>query len=133
MTLPQKLEILIRRKGVTKTEFAEFSGITYRALANYISGGRKPRPGILMKMAENLDTSTEFLLNNAQNLILSSEERFIFNATSPEPAVNTGLALLKETRKVIGGNDLTKEDKQALFSIMSEIYFDAKNSNENKE
>ncbi|MCL1902859.1 MAG: helix-turn-helix domain-containing protein [Oscillospiraceae bacterium] len=128
MNLPQKLEILIRRKGITKTDFASLSGITYRALANYISGGRRPRSGILAKMAVNLDTTVEFLLNDSQNLILSSEERFIFNATSPEPAVNAGLSLLENTRKIIGGKDLTKEDKQSLFSIMSEIYFDSKNT-----
>jgi transcriptional regulator with XRE-family HTH domain len=127
MTLPQKLEILIRRKGVTKTEIAAITGITYRALANYISGGRKPRPGILSKMAANLDTTPEFLLNDTQGLILSSEERFIFNAESPEPAVNAGVALLEETRKLFNNAELTNVDKQALFSCMSEIYFDAKN------
>lgn len=123
MTLPQKLEILIRRKGVTKTDMADLSGITYRALANYISGGRKPRPAILAKMAELLGTTPEFLLNDSQSLILSSEERFIFNADSPEPAVNAGVALLDQARKVFGDNTLTKKDKQALFSCLSEIYF----------
>ena len=131
MTLPQKLEILIRRKGVTKTDVAAMTGITYRALANYISGGRRPRPGILAKMATILNTTSEFLLNDSQNLILSSEERFIFNAVSPEPAVNAGVSLLEETRKVFGdasADALSKADKQALFSCMSEIYFNFANN-----
>ena len=123
MNLPQKLEILIRRKAMTKTDFATLSGITYRALANYISGGRKPRPGILAKMAENLDTTTEFLLNDSKSLILTSEERFIFNAKSPEPVINAGLDLLCEARKIFGNSQLTQTDRQALFSLISEIYF----------
>jgi transcriptional regulator with XRE-family HTH domain len=128
MTLPEKLEILIRRKGVTKTHVANLTGITYRALANYVSGGRKPRPAILAKMAEILDTTPEFLLNEKQGIILSSEERFIFNADSPEPTVNAALSLLDETRKIFGEKHMTDTDKQALFSVMSEIYFDAKNA-----
>jgi transcriptional regulator with XRE-family HTH domain len=125
MTLPEKLEILIRRKGATKTEIAAMSGITYRGLANYISGERKPRTAIVAKLAEALSTTPEFLLDNTQNVILTSEERFAFNASSPEPAVNTALDLLDEVRKVFSGN-LLDSDKQALFSCMSEIYFASK-------
>jgi transcriptional regulator with XRE-family HTH domain len=125
MTLPEKLEILIRRKGITKTEIAVEVGITYRALANYISGNRKPRKAILTKIAEALDTTPEFLLSTQQNIILTGQERFVFNAKSPEPAVNAALALLEETRKVFS-NDLTPTDKQALFSCMSDIYFTSK-------
>ncbi|MCL2071340.1 MAG: helix-turn-helix domain-containing protein [Oscillospiraceae bacterium] len=134
MTLPQKLEILIRRKGITKTDVAALAGITYRALANYVSGGRKPRYTILVKMAEILNTSAEFLLNDNQGLILTSEERFVFNAESAEQAVNEGAALLDEMRKVFGtdltntepAGILTDADKRALFACMSEIYFDTK-------
>jgi len=128
MRLSEKLEILIRRKGVTKTHIAEMSGITYRALANYISGGRRPRASILANMAEILGTTPEFLLNDQQSLILTSEERFVFSATSPETAVNAAESLIDDTRRLFGdGSGLTSTDKQALFSVMSEIYFDSKN------
>jgi len=126
MTLPEKLEILIRRKGITKTEVAAMTGITYRALANYISGGRKPRPAILAKMSAILDTTPEFLLNNKLGLILNSQERFIFNADSPEQGVTSAVALLDDVRKLFNSGQLTDSDKQALFSCMSEIYFSAK-------
>jgi transcriptional regulator with XRE-family HTH domain len=129
MTLPEKLEILIRRKGITKTEAATLTGITYRALANYIAGGRRPRKSILAKMAEILGTTPEFLTDEGRSLILSSEERFVFYADSPELAVNAGLALLDECRRVLGAvgeQALSANDKRALFSCMSEVYFDAK-------
>jgi len=128
MTLPQKLEILIRRKGVTKTELAAMSGITYRALANYVSGGRRPRRSILAKLAEVLGSTPEFLLDEKRALILTSAERFAFNAVSPEAAVNAGLSLLDETRRLFGTVDsdlnLTRSDKRVLFSCIAEIYFD---------
>jgi transcriptional regulator with XRE-family HTH domain len=133
MTLSQKLEILIRRKGITKTQAAERAGITYRALANYIAGGRNPRKSILSKLAEILGSTPEFLTDESRSLILSSEERFAFNADSHENAVNAALALLDETKRLFGrsGNltsdeTLSGEDMRALFSCMSEIYFDAK-------
>ncbi|MCL2634351.1 MAG: helix-turn-helix domain-containing protein [Oscillospiraceae bacterium] len=125
MTLPEKLEILIRRKGVTKTDFATSVGITYRALANYISGGRNPRRAILAKMANLLDTTPEFLKNEKQKLILDSEERYVFNATSGDVAVNRGLALLEEAREVFS-SELKEADKQALYSCITEAYFKSK-------
>jgi len=125
MTLPEKLEILIRRKGIQKTDFAKSAGITYRALANYISGDRRPRKTILKKMADILGVEAEFLLNDSRNLILDSKERFIFNADSCEKGVNSALSLLSETEKVFRGDLLTEADKQSLYSCMAEIYFGA--------
>jgi transcriptional regulator with XRE-family HTH domain len=131
MTLPEKLEILIKRKGVTKTGIAEMAGITYRALSNYISGGRNPRPKILAKLAGILDTTPEFLTNDSQRIVLSSSERFAFNADSPETAVKVGLTLLDDARKLFSGYSakLTDNDKQALFACISEVYFNAKVNN----
>jgi transcriptional regulator with XRE-family HTH domain len=125
MTFPEKLEILIRRKGITKTEVAKSAGITYRGLANYIAGGRKPRVAVLAKIAQALDTTPEFLISDKQGIVLSSEERFIFNAASPEQAVSSALLLLEDVKRVFSG-DLTAADKQALYSCMSEIYFASK-------
>ncbi|MCL1832764.1 MAG: helix-turn-helix domain-containing protein [Oscillospiraceae bacterium] len=127
MTFEEKLVIFIRRKGLAKTEVAALAGITYRSLANYIAGGRKPRKSILAKMAQILDTTPEFLTDEKRSLTLNSEERFAFNAESPECAVNAGLSLLDETKRLFKNGDLTPNDMQALFSCMSEVYFDAKN------
>lgn len=51
MELKDKLEILIKRNGYKKTDFASAVSITYRALANYISGARTPRAKTLSDMA----------------------------------------------------------------------------------
>ena len=129
MNISHKLKTLIRRKGVSKTEFAAMAGITYRALANYISGDRKPRRSILAKMAELLNCTPEFLLDDSQCLILTSTERFAFRADSPESAVNAALALLDDARKLFSHenpeSNLTTADRQALFSCITDIYFDA--------
>ncbi|MCL1881612.1 MAG: helix-turn-helix domain-containing protein [Oscillospiraceae bacterium] len=133
MTMPEKLEILIRRKGISKTDLASLAGITYRALANYLSGGRNPRKSILEKLAELLDTTPEFLQDQNRSLILSSEERFTCNAESPEAAIDAALSLLDHCKRIFRNcadeNALSVRDKQALFSCMSEIYFSQKENN----
>ncbi|MCL2754547.1 MAG: helix-turn-helix domain-containing protein [Oscillospiraceae bacterium] len=126
MTLPQKLETLIRRKGITKSQVADAVGITYRALANYIAGDRRPRPAILAKLAVLLESTPEFLLDDSRALVLTSAERFAHNATSPEAAVNAALALLADAKKVFGASELGElesADRQALFTCISEVYF----------
>lgn len=127
MTFNSKMEILLRRKGMRKTEFAEKVGITYRALANYMSGARKPRPAVLSKMEELLEVPRGFLFDNEKNLILDSEERFLHEASAQSTDLDSAAALLSSAKKIFSGKGLTAEDKQSLFSCLTEIYFDAAN------
>ena len=87
MLFKEKIEILIRRKGMKKTEFADQIGITYRALANYLSGNRVPKGAILKKIAAALDVTEEFLLDDRKNLIMNSEERFIYHASDESTGI----------------------------------------------
>ena len=127
MRLSEKLEVLIRRKGIKKTEFADKIGITYRALANYISGTREPKKSVLLKIAEALETDMVFLTDDTRGITLTSEERFYFGATSEGRGVLDAMFYLDKSRELFGGAKLSEEDKQALFTCVTEIYFDAKN------
>ena len=126
MKLSEKLEVLIRRRGLKKTEFADQIGITYRALANYISGAREPKKSVLLKIAEALDTDMVFLTDDARGITLTSEERFYFGATSEGRGILDAMFYLDKTREIFGGEKLSEEDKQALFTCVTEIYFAAK-------
>ena len=77
MKMNEKIEIILGRKRIRKSDLAHNVGITYRAFANYMNGSRKPRPSTLSKIAEELQVSTEFLLDDSQELELTVEERFI--------------------------------------------------------
>ncbi|MCL2018711.1 MAG: helix-turn-helix domain-containing protein [Oscillospiraceae bacterium] len=127
MKFSEKLEVLIRRGGMKKTEFADKIGITYRALANYISGSRAPKKSVLLKIAEELDTDIVFLTDDAKSLVLTSEERFYFGATSEGRGILDAMFYIDKTRELFDGDKLSEEDKQALFNCVTEIYFDAKN------
>ncbi len=125
MLLGEKLEILISRKEMSKTEFAEKIGITYRGLANYLNGSRKPKKEVLERISEELGTSVDFLTNNSRNLILNSKERFIFNSTSDSNSVREAADYLEKGKEIFECQNMSQEDKQALFACLTEIYFDS--------
>lgn len=125
MNFSDKVEILLRRKNWKKTEFADKLGITYRALANYLSGARNPRDIIMKKICDELEVSRDFLLDEKQSLILDSEERFLHNASEESEDTDRAMDLLKDARRIFHGKGLVARDKQSLFNCLTEIYFDA--------
>lgn len=134
MTFKKKIEILLHRKGFKKTEFAERIGITYRALANYLSGARKPKKQIMSKIESELNVTSDFLYDDNQKLILNSQEKFLFNASEQSTDIEKAMDVLTESKKLLEGNGLTKEDKQAFFSCFSEIYFGSvRNTDKNNQ
>lgn len=130
MLLGEKLEILIGRKNISKTEFAEKIGITYRGLANYLNGSRKPKKDVLMKISSELGTSIDFLTDDSRSLILDSKERFVYNSTSDSNSVREAAEYLEKGKEIFECKTMSQEDKQALFSCLTELYFSAAQSAE---
>lgn len=126
MKMNEKIEIMLGRLRMRKVEFAESCGITYRAFANYMSGARTPRGDILERMADKLNLTPEFLLNDEEELELTLEERFIKRTCKSEKDKNTAIQFLAETRGLFAGNGLSPDDKDALFACLLEIYEDSR-------
>lgn len=127
MLLNEKMEILICRKNISKTELAEKVGITYRGLANYLNGSRKPKRDVLDKIAKELDTTTEFLLDDSKGLVLDSRERFVFHSKSNANSIREAAEYLEKGKELFECPDINPEDKQALFSCLTEMYFNSTN------
>ncbi len=123
MELKEKLEILIKRNGYKKTDFANTLGITYRALANYISGARKPRANIISDIAVLLDTDVEILTDNSITLELTSDEKLYFGGTSSKAVLDTADDILKSIDRIFADKGFTEEDKTAFFGCIAEKYF----------
>lgn len=60
--LGRRLKELLEKKGVAQREFAEMCGVTEAAMSRYIREGRKPRATILIKMAQVLNVTPDYLL-----------------------------------------------------------------------
>ena len=123
MLLGEKLEILIGRKNMSKTDFAESIGITYRGLANYLNGSRKPKKDVLEKISSELGTTAEFLSDDSKSLILNSKERFVFNSNSDSASIREAADYLERGKQIFESSDMSLEDKQALFACITEMYF----------
>ena len=129
MEIQEKLEILIKRNGYKKSDFASALGITYRALANYINGSRFPRQKILSDMAVLLDTEEETLIDNNISLSLSSEEKLYFYGSSDSEILENADEVLASVEKLLSDKKFTDDDKRAFFNCVAEKYFREKAKN----
>lgn len=128
MKMNEKLEIMLSRKRIKKTDFAHSIGITYRAFANYLNGTRNPRAETLQKMADQLQLSPEFLKDDSQDLELTVEEQFIRKICASDADKAQAAQFLAQSRGLFAGNTLNSEDKESLIKCLMEIYEDSRDN-----
>ena len=128
MKMNEKLEIMLSRKRIKKTDFAHSIGITYRAFANYLNGTRNPRAETLQKMADQLQLSPEFLKDDSQELELTVEEQFIRKICASDADKAQAAQFLAQSRGLFAGNTLNSEDKESLIKCLMEIYEDSRDN-----
>ena len=129
MKMNEKLEIMLSRKRIKKTDFAHSIGITYRAFANYLNGTRNPRAETLEKMADDqLQLTPEFLKDDSQELELTVEEQFIRKICASDADKAQAAQFLAQSRGLFAGNTLNSEDKESLIKCLMEIYEDSRDN-----
>ena len=128
MKMNEKLEIMLSRKRIKKTDFAHSIGITYRAFANYLNGTRNPRAETLQKMADQLQLTPEFLKDDSQELELTVEEQFIRKICARDADKAQAAQFLAQSRGLFAGNTLNSEDKESLIKCLMEIYEDSRDN-----
>jgi DNA-binding helix-turn-helix protein len=128
MKMNEKLEIMLSRKRIKKTDFAHSIGITYRAFANYLNGTRNPSAETLQKMADQLQLTPEFLKDDSQELELTVEEQFIRKICASDADKAQAAQFLAQSRGLFAGNTLNSEDKESLIKCLMEIYEDSRDN-----
>ena len=128
MKMNEKLEIMLSRKRIKKTDFAHSIGITYRAFANYLNGTRNPRAETLQKMADQLQLTPEFLKDDSQELELTVEEQFIRKICASDADKAQAAQFLAQSRGLFAGNTLNSEDKESHIKCLMEIYEDSRDN-----
>lgn len=61
----KRLQILLEEKNINQKELANYVGVTEVTISRYMNGERKPRIEIVNKIAEVLDTTTDYLLGRS--------------------------------------------------------------------
>lgn len=132
MKMNEKIELLLNRRHIKKNDFADSVGITYRAFANYLSESRSPRKAILERIADALDTTPEFLLDDNQELELTAEERFLKRVSDSGRDTTDAEKFLTQSRGLFAGNKLSDDDKEFLLECLTEIYNDSRSESRNE-
>ncbi|MBD5542843.1 MAG: helix-turn-helix domain-containing protein [Lachnospiraceae bacterium] len=98
-SMANRITELLSTKSMTQKELAQASGITESAISHYIKGDRIPRGVNLIKIAEALDTTVDYLLKQEEN-----------DKDTDMKVVKTLIARNAEK--------MTKAEKMELFSIL---------------
>jgi transcriptional regulator with XRE-family HTH domain len=64
-SLGERIKDLRKAKGLSQTELGVLAGVHYSHIGRYENGQAKPSAGTLGKLADALDTTTDYLLEGA--------------------------------------------------------------------
>lgn len=59
----ERLALLLQKKNMTQKDLAVKAEVTEAAISHYVKGNRTPRASVLTRIAEALDTTSDYLLN----------------------------------------------------------------------
>lgn len=128
-TTGQKILMLREEKNYKQSDLAQIVGITEASLSRYENDKRMPTGEILKKLAQALDTSIDFLLNNSSiNNSLTEKEILDIEKSAEEmiKAIETSDSLQ------FCGNVADEEDKEYLKAAYQKFLMDVRVYNKQK-
>ena len=66
--IAERMAELISDRKMTQKDLASLSGVTESAISHYLKGNRIPRGATLIKIANALDTTTDYLLGQNEEV-----------------------------------------------------------------
>jgi len=121
ISIGKRIKKLREQQDKTQEELAEKAGITRSALANYESGVREPKGIILVRIAEALKTTTDYLLTG-------KDEEISHQASDPStpswwyrdtPPTDVELEeFLHKANVYFDGAPLDEEDKEDIITYL---------------
>ncbi len=124
MAFKERLKEKRKEAGLSQAELAARVGVTSRTIQNYELGTRKPQNvEVVQKLADVLNTTTDFLLGNADRQILAAYVR------GGSKAARDVEELVSEISGLFAGGELDEEEKDAVMAALTRAYWDAKEDN----
>lgn len=124
MAFKERLKEKRKEAGLSQAELAALVGVTSRTIQNYELGTRKPQNvEVVQKLADVLDTTTDYLLGNADRQILAAYVR------GGSKAARDVEELVSEISGLFAGGELDEEEKDAVMAALTRAYWDAKEDN----
>ena len=95
----ERLAEMIKAKGLSQKELAQLASVTEAAMSHYVKGDRIPRASVLVRIAEALGTTADYLMNG--------------NSSNSKEEVDQARRLI--ARNV---NQMTREEKMKIVAIL---------------
>jgi len=116
--------------NLSQIELAEMVGITERSIYSYEQTGSQPRMVILTKLAQALNVSVGYLVDEEEtdkekNI---SQEIFLANVKNQygHRGVKEATDVLAKATALFAGGDLEEEAKDIFFQSLMEVYLESK-------
>lgn len=127
MLFGDKIKLLRERAGMTQVELGKIIGVSDRVLGYYEANERFPKkPEVIAKLALTFNVSTDYLLGTDGALMQNAGDEY------GSIGHNQAQTILNDVKMLFAGGELIEDDKDEIFRIISELYFDAKKRNKDK-
>lgn len=130
MTFGEKVKAARLALNLSQTELSKMTGISERSLYTYEQLGTIPRMSNVRKLAEALNVSTSYLMDNEETDTQSrmDEELFIASAKSQYgyKGAKEAQDVIGRTRALLAGGDLDDDAKEVFFQALMEVYLESK-------
>ncbi|MBQ4081754.1 MAG: helix-turn-helix transcriptional regulator [Clostridia bacterium] len=136
MTFGEKLKTVRLSLNLSQSELSEKTGISERSLYTYEQTGILPRSNNLRKLADALNVSVSYLLDEEETDPNKNIDHDIFIANSKNQYGHKGAReateLLSRASALFAGGELDDEAKELFFQSLMEVYLDSKQEARNK-
>lgn len=130
MTFGEKLRTVRLSLNLSQSDLAEKTGISERSLYTYEQTGTLPRSSNLCKIADALNVSVSYLLDEEETDTSKNIDHDIFIANSKNEFGYKGAReatdILSRASALFAGGELDDEAKELFFQSLMEVYLDSK-------
>ena len=130
MKLGEKLKSARIALNLSQIELAEKAGITERSIYNYEQTETYPKPTILKKLAEALNVTVAFLMDEEETDRHKNidQELFLANARNEygSKGAREASEVISRASALFAGGELDDEAKEIFFQSLMEVYLESK-------
>ena len=130
MTFSEKVKNARIVMNLSKTELAEKVGVSERSLYTYEETGTRPRKAVLHRLAEALNVTVAYLMDDEETDRHKNidAELFLANAKNQYGArgAREAQAVLDRATALFAGGELEEEAKDIFMQSLQEVYLESK-------
>ncbi len=130
MTFGEKVKQARLALNLSQSELAEKTGISERSLYTYEQTGTMPRSGNVQKIAQALNVSIGYLLDEEETDTKKNMDQDIFLANVKNEfgykGVREASDVLSRASALFAGGELDEKAKDIFFQSLMEVYLESK-------